>query len=130
MTIKTISFRNIVAALPHASAINPRPNQQRGSLKTKRDDSLSAERLPKPSWIRVKTAASSGRLSDIKDVVRTNQLITVYEEASCPNIGECWSKGTVTFMIMGILIIAAIAYAFYLLMRSLERKLVTWKGRA
>jgi len=101
MTIETISFRNIVSVLAHASPTNPRPDQQRGSLKTKRDDSLSTQRLPKPNWIRVKAASSSGRFRDIKDIVRTNQLVTVCAEASCPNIGECWSKGTATFMIMG-----------------------------
>ena len=101
MTNETISFRNIVSVLQHASAINPRPDQQRGSLKTKRDEILPAERLPKPNWIRVKAASSSGRFRDIKDIVRTNKLVTVCEEASCPNIGECWSKGTATFMIMG-----------------------------
>ena len=61
MTIETISFRNIVSVLPHASAISPRPDQQRGSLKTKRDENLAAERLPKPNWIRVKAASSSDR---------------------------------------------------------------------
>ena len=101
MSIETISFRNIVSVLPHASPTNPRPDQQRGSLKTKRDENLAAERLPKPNWIRVKAASPSGRFSDIKDIVRTNKLVTVCEEASCPNIGECWSKGTATFMIMG-----------------------------
>ncbi|MBC7684799.1 MAG: lipoyl synthase, partial [Bdellovibrionales bacterium] len=72
-----------------------------GSLKTKRDDSLSTQRLPKLNWIRVKAASSSGRFRDIKDIVRTNQLGAVCPEAYCPNIGECWSKGTATFMIMG-----------------------------
>ena len=98
MSIETIRFRNIVSVLPHASPTNPRPDQQRGSLKTKRDENLAAERLPKPNWIRVKAASSAGRFSDIKDIVRTHQLVTVCEEASCPNIGECWSKGTATFM--------------------------------
>ena len=81
MTIETISFRNIVSVLAHASPTNPRPDQQRGSLKTKRDDSLSTERLPKPNWIRVKAASSSSRFSDIKDIVRTNQLVTVRRAA-------------------------------------------------
>jgi lipoic acid synthetase len=57
--------------------------------------------LPKPDWIRVKVALPSGRFGEIKDTVRANKLVTVCEEASCPNIGECWSKGTATFMIMG-----------------------------
>ncbi len=60
-----------------------------------------AERLSKPSWIRIKLAPTAGRVREIKDIVRANNLVTVCEEASCPNLGECWSKGTATFMIMG-----------------------------
>ena len=101
MTLETISFRNIVSVLPHASAINPRPDHQRGSLKTKRELADPDERLPKPDWIRVKATIPTGRFGETKDIVRAHQLVTVCEEASCPNIGECWSKGTATFMIMG-----------------------------
>ena len=101
MTIETITFRNIVSVLPHPSVTHHRPDQQRGAQKTNRDDLLVSERLPKPNWIRVKAASSSGRYSEIKDIVHTNALVTVCSEASCPNIGECWSKGTATFMIMG-----------------------------
>jgi lipoic acid synthetase len=75
--------------------------KQRGSLKTKRHENNSVEKLPKPDWLRVKAPLLEGRYSEIKDVVRTNNLVTVCEEASCPNISECWSKGTATFMIMG-----------------------------
>ena len=49
----------------------------------------------------LKVALPSGRFREIKDIVRANKLVTVCEEASCPNIGECWSIGTATFMIMG-----------------------------
>jgi lipoic acid synthetase len=77
------------------------PDKQRGSLKTKRDAIDIAERLPKPNWIRVTAGSPSGRFVEIKGIVRANKLVTVCEEASCPNIGECWSKGTATFMIMG-----------------------------
>lgn len=59
------------------------------------------ERLKKPEWIRVKAAAPNSRFNDIKQILRENQLHTVCEEASCPNIGECFSRGTATFMIMG-----------------------------
>jgi lipoic acid synthetase len=61
---------------------------------------VAAERLPKPEWIRVR-APSSPRFNEIKKILRDNSLHTVCEEASCPNIGECFSKGTATFMIMG-----------------------------
>ncbi|MCS6762784.1 MAG: lipoyl synthase [Candidatus Protistobacter heckmanni] len=59
------------------------------------------EKLKKPDWIRVKAASGSSRFYEIKDILRENKLVTVCEEASCPNIGECFGKGTATFMIMG-----------------------------
>lgn len=57
--------------------------------------------LKKPEWIRVKAASSSTRFGEIKKILREHELFTVCEEASCPNIGECFGKGTATFMIMG-----------------------------
>ena len=60
-----------------------------------------AEVLKKPDWIRVKAASTGTRFYEIKDILRQNKLVTVCEEASCPNIGECFGKGTATFMIMG-----------------------------
>ncbi len=59
------------------------------------------EMLKKPDWIRVKAASAGTRFYEIKDILRQNNLVTVCEEASCPNIGECFGKGTATFMIMG-----------------------------
>ncbi|MDD2926560.1 lipoyl synthase [Rhodoferax sp.] len=59
------------------------------------------EILRKPEWIRVKAGSPSTRFYEIKDTLRANKLVTVCEEASCPNIGECFGKGTATFMIMG-----------------------------
>jgi len=61
----------------------------------------TAEVLKKPDWIRVKAASSGTRFYEIKGILRANKLVTVCEEASCPNIGECFGKGTATFMIMG-----------------------------
>jgi lipoyl synthase len=61
---------------------------------------VATERLKKPDWIRVR-APSSPRFNEIKRILREHHLHTVCEEASCPNIGECFSKGTATFMIMG-----------------------------
>jgi lipoic acid synthetase len=61
----------------------------------------AGEVLKKPDWIRVKAGSPSTRFYEIKDVLRANKLVTVCEEASCPNIGECFGKGTATFMIMG-----------------------------
>ncbi|MGB4811667.1 MAG: lipoyl synthase, partial [Methylophilaceae bacterium] len=54
----------------------------------------------KPEWIRMKVPDSK-RYQEIKSILRTNNLHTVCEEASCPNIGECFSSGTATFMILG-----------------------------
>ena len=57
--------------------------------------------LKKPAWIRVRAATSGSRFADIKRILREARLHTVCEEASCPNIGECFGKGTATFMILG-----------------------------
>jgi lipoyl synthase len=59
------------------------------------------EVLKKPDWIRVKAASNNSRFAEIKKILRENELVTVCEEASCPNIGECFGSGTATFMIMG-----------------------------
>ena len=56
--------------------------------------------LKKPDWIRVK-APGSPQFAETQRLVREKKLVTVCEEASCPNIGECWSKKHATFMIMG-----------------------------
>ena len=76
--------------------------KQTGAVKTARIPIkiIAAERLKKPDWIRVR-APSSPRFNAIKKILREHNLHTVCEEASCPNIGECFSKGTATFMIMG-----------------------------
>jgi len=54
----------------------------------------------KPDWIRVKAPTSPGYVAT-REIVRANKLVTVCEEAACPNIGECWTKSHATFMIMG-----------------------------
>ena len=56
--------------------------------------------LRKPDWIRVKISTND-KISGIKKILRDNKLHTVCEEAACPNLGECFSHGTATFMIMG-----------------------------
>lgn len=56
--------------------------------------------LPKPAWIRVK-APGAHDFDATRAVLRRNRLVTVCEEAACPNIGECWGKRHATFMIMG-----------------------------
>ena len=59
------------------------------------------ERLAKPAWIRVRAASPGSRFHEIKQILREQRLHTVCEEASCPNIAECFGKGTATFMILG-----------------------------
>lgn len=77
--------------------------KQKGEAKTARIPIkvVPAERLKKPDWIRVKAASGNSRFYEIKSILREQKLHTVCEEASCPNIGECFGKGTATFMIMG-----------------------------
>ena len=76
--------------------------KHKGAAKTARIPIKVVEtpRLRKPEWIRVR-APSSPRFYEIKRILREHRLHTVCEEASCPNIGECFGKGTATFMIMG-----------------------------
>jgi len=62
---------------------------------------VPAETLKKPDWIRVKAGSPTTRFYEIKQILREHKLHTVCEEASCPNIGECFGHGTATFMIMG-----------------------------
>jgi lipoic acid synthetase len=62
---------------------------------------VGEERLAKPEWIRVRAPSGNSRFHEIKHILRENKLHTVCEEASCPNIGECFGKGTATFMILG-----------------------------
>ncbi|MBS1155604.1 MAG: lipoyl synthase [Proteobacteria bacterium] len=59
------------------------------------------QKLKKPEWIRVQAPSLNGRFYEIKEILRSQKLHTVCEEATCPNIGECFGKGTATFMIMG-----------------------------
>ena len=76
--------------------------KQKGAAKTARIPIkiIPSEPERKPDWIRVR-ASSSPRFQEIKRILREKNLHSVCEEASCPNIGECFSKGTATFMIMG-----------------------------
>jgi lipoic acid synthetase len=76
--------------------------KKKGAAKTRIPIALvPRERLAKPEWIRVRAASPGSRFHRIKQILRENHLHTVCEEASCPNIGECFGKGTATFMILG-----------------------------
>jgi lipoic acid synthetase len=77
--------------------------KQKGQAKTARIPIkiVPAAALPKPDWIRIKAHGDGGRVGQIKAILREKKLHTVCEEASCPNLGECFSNGTATFMILG-----------------------------
>ena len=76
--------------------------KQKGRAKTARIPIkvVPAAPLKKPDWIRVRLG-NSARFQEIKHILREQKLHTVCEEATCPNIGECFGKGTATFMILG-----------------------------
>lgn len=65
--------------------------------------------LKKPDWIRVKAPVTKG-YNETREIVRSHKLVTVCEEAGCPNIGECWDKKHATFMIMGEICTRACAF--------------------
>ena len=86
---------------PRANAGNPKAEAPRPDIrhpeKQKRPENPV---LRKPDWIRVK-APGSPKWAETRQIVKENKLVTVCEEAGCPNIGECWEKKHATFMIMG-----------------------------
>jgi lipoic acid synthetase len=75
--------------------------KEKGALKTARLRFVPREKLAKPGWIRVRAPSGGSRFHEIKRVLREQRLHTVCEEASCPNIAECFGNGTATFMILG-----------------------------
>ena len=81
--------------------MNP-TNKQRGAEKVARIPIkvTAGETLRKPEWIRIKISNSS-KILELKDTIKKHGLHTVCEEAACPNLNECYSHGTATFMILG-----------------------------
>src|SRR5574341_411680 len=77
--------------------------KEKGRAKTARIPIKIVPKAPlaKPAWIRVRAPSPGTRFIEIKHILREQKLHTVCEEASCPNIGECFGKGTATFMILG-----------------------------
>ncbi|MEO0370672.1 MAG: lipoyl synthase [Pseudomonadota bacterium] len=71
--------------------------EQRHPEKAHRPDNAQPK---KPSWIRVRAPSGEG-YNETRKIMRENRLVTVCEEAACPNVGECWSQGHATMMIMG-----------------------------
>lgn len=90
--------------MPLATAVRPEPgHKQRGAEKMARVPvkfEPTEKPLRKPDWIRVRLSHSP-QVKHLKQVLREQRLHTVCEEASCPNLDECFGKGTATFMIMG-----------------------------
>src|SRR5580692_2213611 len=86
--------------------VSPTPLRPRHPEKVNRPDALSP---PKPDWIRVRAPTTRG-YADTRNIVKENGLVTVCEEAGCPNIGECWSIGHATMMIMGEVCTRACAF--------------------
>jgi len=98
----TISHKSVVREAQSVENYNPSVKQKAAAKLSRIPVKVEqSEVLKKPDWIRVKAGSPSTRFYEIKDVLRANKLVTVCEEASCPNIGECFGKGTATFMIMG-----------------------------
>lgn len=96
--------RNIPITLADGAERGPaRGRKQLGEDKMARNTasfSADAPKLRKPPWIRVRLP-SGNAVGELKDRLRASSLVTVCEEASCPNIHECFNKGTATFMILG-----------------------------
>jgi len=77
--------------------VSDKPLRPRHPEKVGRPDAVSPA---KPDWIRVRAPNTRG-YAETRSIVRANKLVTVCEEAGCPNIGECWEKKHATFVIMG-----------------------------
>ena len=86
--------------------INPEARRIRHPEKAHKPDT---EVLRKPEWIRVRAPTSKG-YAETRSIVKEHKLVTVCEEAGCPNIGECWDKKHATFMIMGEICTRACAF--------------------
>ncbi len=79
---------------------SPRDITDRAQRHPEKAHRADAPLMRKPDWIRVKAPTSEG-YKRTRDILRENRLVTVCEEAGCPNVGECWSQGHATMMIMG-----------------------------
>jgi len=80
------------------------PKHQKGQHKVAKNPikvQTTSNTLRKPAWVRAKAPVSGGKVNKIRKILRENNLNTVCEDALCPNLGECFSRGTATFLIMG-----------------------------
>lgn len=71
-----------------------------------------AERPRRPEWMKVRAPNADSRYFEVKSLMREEQLTTICEEARCPNIGECWGRGTATFQILGDTCTRACRYCY------------------
>jgi len=71
-----------------------------------------AERPRRPEWMKVRAPSHDGRYYDVRKLLHGASLVTVCEEARCPNIGECWGRGTATFQILGDTCTRACRYCY------------------
>jgi lipoic acid synthetase len=70
------------------------------------------ERPRRPPWMKVRAPGQDTRYGEVRSLMREQQLVTVCEEARCPNIGECWGRGTATFQILGETCTRACRYCY------------------
>jgi len=71
-----------------------------------------AERPRRPEWMKVRAPSANSRYFEVKGLMREGGLVTICEEARCPNIGECWGRGTATFQILGDTCTRACRYCY------------------
>ncbi len=71
-----------------------------------------AERPRRPEWMKVRAPSANSRYFEVKSLMREGHLTTICEEARCPNIGECWGRGTATFQILGETCTRACRYCY------------------
>ncbi|MFN0153827.1 MAG: lipoyl synthase [Gaiella sp.] len=71
-----------------------------------------ADRARRPDWMRVRAPSRETKFFEVKDLLRAQRLVTVCEEAKCPNIAECWGRGTATFQILGDTCTRACRYCY------------------
>ena len=71
-----------------------------------------AERPRRPEWMKVRAPSASSQYFEVKNLMREGGLVTICEEARCPNIGECWGRGTATFQILGDTCTRACRYCY------------------
>jgi lipoyl synthase len=71
-----------------------------------------AERPRRPEWMKVRAPSANSRYYEVKGLMREGRLATICEEARCPNIGECWGRGTATFQILGETCTRACRYCY------------------